>query len=181
MALNNLMSTLGSSNSPKILHSLNDVASYFEINSFGSAPTKFDLNLLNSMSSKVLRDTPINIIKKELIELGIPNNDQENFWEAIKENLNTREEISQLWDLCINGIYPLIEKEDLEFVKTAIKIFPQAPLNKDSWKIWTNQVSEKTGRKGKSLFLPLRKALTGKSIGPDMGKLLPFLKKIPEL
>ena len=181
MALNNLMSTLGSSNSPKILHSLNDVASYFEINSFGSAPTKFDLNLLNSMSSKILRDTPINIIKKELIELGIPNYDHENFWEAIKENLNTREEISQLWDLCINGVYPLIEKEDLEFVKTAIKIFPQAPLDKDSWKIWTNQVSEKTGRKGKSLFLPLRKALTGKNIGPDMGKLLPFLKKIPEL
>ena len=94
--------------------------------------------------------------------------------------MNTREEISQLWDICINGIYPVIEKEDLEFVKTAIKIFPQAPLDKDSWKIWTNQVSEKTGRKGKSLFLPLRKALTGKSIGPDMGKLLPFLKKIPE-
>ena len=70
MALNNLMSTLGSSNSPKILHSLNDVASYFEINSFGSAPTKFDLNLLNSMSSKVLRDTPINIIKKELLSEG---------------------------------------------------------------------------------------------------------------
>ena len=117
---------------------------------------------------------------KRQIELGVPNNDHEDFWEAIKENLNTREEISQLWDLCINGIYPVIEKEDSEFVKTAIKIFPQAPLNKDSWKIWTNQVSEKTGRKGKSLFLPLRKALTGKSIGPDMGKLLPFLKKIPE-
>ena len=63
MALNNLMSTLGSANSPKILHSLNDVASFFEINSFGSAPTKFDLNLLNSMSSKVLRDIPINFIK----------------------------------------------------------------------------------------------------------------------
>ena len=46
------------------------------------------------MSSKVLRDTPINIIKKELIELGIPNNDQENFWEAIRENLNTRKNIT---------------------------------------------------------------------------------------
>ena len=68
------------------------------------------------MSSKVLRDTPINIIKKELIELGIPNYDHENFWEAIKENLNTREEISQLWDLCINGVYPVIEKEDLELI-----------------------------------------------------------------
>ena len=54
------------------------------------------------------------------------------------------------------------------------------PFRIPNWKKWTNQGSEKTGRKGKSLFLPLRKALTGKNIGPDMGKLLPFLKKIPE-
>ena len=82
-------------------------------------------------------------------------------------------------DLITVSLLPLLDRS--EFVKTAIKIFPQAPLNRDSWKIWTNQVSEKTGRKGKSLFLPLRKALTGKSIGPDMGKLLPLLKKIPEI
>ena len=44
-----------------------------------------------------------------------------------------------------------------------------------------NKVSEKTGRKGKNLFLPLRKALTGNSVVPDMGKLLPFLTKIPKI
>ena len=81
----------------------------------------------------------------------------------------------------LGGSFDPPHQGHIHISKTAIKIFPQAPLNKDSWKIWTNQVSEKTGRKGKSLFLPLRKALTGKSIGPDMGKLLPFLKKIPEL
>ena len=58
---------------------------------------------------------------------------------------------------------------------------PEAPYNNESWKIWTNHVSEITGRKGKSLFLPLRKALTGKNVGPDMGKLLPFISKIPKI
>ena len=28
------------------------------------------------------------------------------------------------------------------------------------------------GKKGKSLFMPLRKALTGRAFGPDMGVLL---------
>ena len=181
MALNNLISTLGSSNSPKLLHSLNEVFEFFDISSFGSASTKFDLNLLNSMSAKILRSTPFNLIKKELIKIGIPNNDLMDFWEAVRENLNTRDEISKVWDLCNNGIAPVIEKEDLDFIKTALKELPEAPYNKDSWKIWTNQISNKTGRKGKRLFLPLRKALTGKSVGPDMGKLLPFLSKIPKI
>lgn len=181
MALNNLMSTLGSSNSTKILHSLNDVCKFFEITSFGSAPTKFDVNLLNSISSKILRETPFKFIKKDLIKIGVPNKDLENFWDAIRENLDARDEIAKLWDLCINGINPLVEEEDLKFVKTALNMFPKAPLDKNSWKIWTQKVSEKTGRKGKNLFLPLRKALTGKSFGPDMGKLLPFLSKIPKL
>jgi glutamyl-tRNA synthetase len=39
-------------------------------------------------------------------------------------------------------------------------------------------VKEATGRKGKALFMPLRKALTGQSHGPDMGALLPLLQKI---
>ena len=112
--------------------------------------------------------------------IGIPNRSQKDFWEAIKENLNSRSEISKLWDLCTNGISPVIDKEDLEFVRTALAALPETPLNKDTWKIWTTKVSDKTGRKGKNLFLPLRKALTGNSVGPDMGKLLPFLKKIPE-
>ena len=133
------------------------------------------------MSAKFLRATPYYLMENELINIGIPKSALKDFWEAIKENLNSRDEISKLWDLCTNGISPVIDKEDLEFVRTALETLPDAPYNKDSWKIWTNKVSDKTGRKGKSLFLPLRKALTGKSVGPDMGKLLPFLSKIPKI
>jgi len=32
-----------------------------------------------------------------------------------------------------------------------------------------------TGRKGKALFLPLRRALTGRDHGPDMAALLPLI------
>ncbi|MGB0465623.1 MAG: glutamate--tRNA ligase, partial [Candidatus Puniceispirillaceae bacterium] len=45
----------------------------------------------------------------------------------------------------------------------------------DSWSAWTKAVSAQTGAKGRSLFMPLRKALTGQSHGPDMGQLLPFI------
>ena len=181
MALNNIISTLGSSKSPKLLHSLDEISEFFTISSFGSAPTKFDFNLLNNMSSKILRDTPVKTIKKEFYEIGIPNKDHKTFWEAIRANLNKRDEISELWSLCVNGTAPIIDQEDLEYVRMALKILPSPPYNEESWGIWTKIVSEKTGRKGQHLFLPLRKALTGKSFGPDMGKLLPFLSKIPTI
>ena len=181
MALINLMSAIGSSKSPKLLHSFDEIFDFFDISLFGSAPTKFDLKLLNSMSAKFLRSTPYHLIESELTNIGVPNSSQKDFWEAIKENLNSRSEISKLWDLCTNGISPVIDKEDLEFVRTALATLPEAPFNKDTWKKWTTKVTDKTGRKGKNLFLPLRKALTGNSVGPDMGKLLPFLGKIPKI
>jgi len=42
-------------------------------------------------------------------------------------------------------------------------------------------LKEKTGRKGKSLFKPLRMAISGQQSGPDMALLMPLLQKDPEL
>ncbi len=39
-------------------------------------------------------------------------------------------------------------------------------------------MKEATGRKGKALFMPLRKALTGEASGPEMADLLPLLQTI---
>jgi glutamyl-tRNA synthetase len=36
-------------------------------------------------------------------------------------------------------------------------------------------VKEATGAKGKALFLPLRRALTGLDHGPEMGAILPLI------
>ena len=43
------------------------------------------------------------------------------------------------------------------------------------WKEWTDALKTSTGRKGKPLFLPLRRALTGMDHGPDMSELLPLI------
>ena len=45
----------------------------------------------------------------------------------------------------------------------------------DPWGALTSALKDKTGRKGKALFLPLRQALTGMNHGPDMGELLPLI------
>ena len=39
-------------------------------------------------------------------------------------------------------------------------------------------MKEATGRKGKGLFMPLRKALTGQAHGPDMSDVMPLLQVV---
>jgi len=48
-------------------------------------------------------------------------------------------------------------------------------LESCDWKAWTNAVKEKTGCKGRELFLPLRVALTGMQHGPEMSHVVAFL------
>ncbi|MEO9190492.1 MAG: glutamate--tRNA ligase, partial [Acetobacteraceae bacterium] len=43
------------------------------------------------------------------------------------------------------------------------------------WPSWTNAVKQATGRKGRALFLPLRRALTGEDHGPELKELLPLI------
>jgi len=72
----------------------------------------------------------------------------------------------------------VIDPEDVDFVAQAMTLFPAGPLDVDSWGKWTAQVKGATGRKGRGLFMPLRKALTGERPGPDMASLLPLLQVI---
>ena len=48
-----------------------------------------------------------------------------------------------------------------------------------TWAEWTEAVKAKTGRKGKGLFMPLRKALTGRERGPEMADFLPLMQALP--
>jgi glutamyl-tRNA synthetase len=56
-------------------------------------------------------------------------------------------------------------------------MLPERPWTNETWKVWTGTVKDATGRKGRGLFMPLRKALTGMEHGPDMSKLMPLLQK----
>ena len=60
-------------------------------------------------------------------------------------------------------------------VDAAAETLPAEPWDGTTWKAWTQQISAKTGAKGKALFHPLRLALTGRDKGPEMAPLLPLI------
>jgi glutamyl-tRNA synthetase len=55
------------------------------------------------------------------------------------------------------------------------------PYTADTWANWTAVVKDETGRKGKGLFMPLRKAVTGLERGPEMADVMPLLQVKPKL
>ncbi len=61
------------------------------------------------------------------------------------------------------------------YLRAALAALPAEPWDTATWGAWTEALKAATGRKGKSLFLPLRLALTGEEHGPDLKALLPLI------
>jgi len=74
-----------------------------------------------------------------------------------------------------------LDADALAVVREAGAGFYQAALdawvsmNEPDWKTWSGLVKEKTGCKGRGLFMPLRVALSGAQHGPEMSAIVAFL------
>ncbi|OUS33222.1 glutamate--tRNA ligase [Rhodobacterales bacterium 56_14_T64] len=178
MALLSQMARLGSSDPIELRSEMAELIEGFDINHFGSAPTKFDVQDLFPLTSRYLQSLPLEKVQSELDVLGVPADKQAAFWDVAKENITTLADLEGWWTLCRDGAEPLIADEDKEFIAEAMKLLPEGPYDADTWKTWTTAVKEATGRKGKKLFMPLRHAVTGLERGPDMSAFLALMQVV---
>jgi glutamyl-tRNA synthetase len=178
MAILSHMARLGSSEPIELCSSIDELIEGFDISKFGAAPTKFDVEDLKPLTARHVASLPVEDVEDALTAMSIPADQQAEFWAVTRENISTRQEIAIWWALCSEGTDPLIDDEDAEFITTAKSLLPETPWTNETWKAWTTAVKEATGRKGKGLFMPLRKAMTGMEHGPDMSKLMPLLQKV---
>jgi len=177
MAILSHMARLGSSDPIELRSSMDELIDGFDLSKFGSAPTKFDLEDLRPLTAKYIGTLPYEAMSDQLAEIGVPADIAPIFWEAVRGNLETRADVADWWALCRDGADPLVDPEDADFVTAAKDLLPAQPWDTTSWKEWTTAVKTATGRKGRGLFMPLRKALSGRDHGPDMSHLMPFLQK----
>lgn len=178
MALLSLMARLGSSDPMELRANLEEIADGFDITKFGAAPTKFDVEDLYPLTAKVLQEKPLADVADAVAAVGVPADKAERFWNVTRDNITTLNDLGKWWDLYTNGAEPEIDDEDKEFIAEAMKLLPEGPFDDDTWSTWTAAVKDATGRKGRGLFMPLRKALTGQKNGPDMASLMPLLQVI---
>ncbi len=178
MALLSLMARLGSSDPVELRSDMADLIDGFDVTRFGAAPTKFDVQDLFPLTAKHLQSLPLADVADAVADAGVPTDLAEPFWAMARENITTLADLKGWWELCRDGAEPLIADEDREFIAQAIALLPEGPFDGETWGTWTKAVKEATGRKGKGLFMPLRKALTGMERGPEMAALLPLLQVI---
>ncbi|MGR3565790.1 MAG: glutamate--tRNA ligase [Heliomarina sp.] len=178
MALLSLMARLGSADPVELQTQMAQLIDGFDISRFGAAPTKFDEADLYPLTAHYLQSLPLEAVRDRVDALGVPADLAEPFWLMARDNITTLEDLGGWWALCRDGAEPLIAPEDEEFVAQAMSMLPAMPFDESSWSTWTGTVKDATGRKGKGLFMPLRKALTGQERGPEMAALMPLLQVV---
>ena len=181
-ALVSYMARLGSSLPVEVVTDLEGISDSFDLGQFGMAPTKFSSEDLRHHSAKTLRAFPFDAVKDRLLKFGVPSDQAETLWSVLGPNLDHLGEIAEWISIISEGAEPAVDPEDAEFVSAALQVLPERPWSDATWGEWTAEVKSRTGRKGRKLFMPLRKALTGRNHGPDMGALMPLLQgPVPEI
>ena len=178
LALLSLLAYLGTSAPVQARNGLGELIEDFEIGRFSSAPTKFDAQDLIPLNSKILALRPFAAIKDRIRSLGVPDDIAERFWTTTRTNISKLDELADWWAIFSGAVEPEIDEEDRDFVELAKSLLPNPPFDEKTWSTWTAAVSEKTGRKGKALYFPLRRALTGRSSGPEMASVMPLLQDV---
>ena len=174
IAITALLSRLGSSLPIIPMDTLNAVLGAFDDTDYSRATPRFDSDELRHLNARILHKTSFDAVKDPLMALVGPDVD-EAFWLAVRPNLVFLSDAVGWWTMARGAVTPLIAEDDRDFLNTAAATLPPQPWDQNTWGTWTKGLSDTTGRKGKSLFLPLRRALTGQESGPDMPALLPLM------
>jgi glutamyl-tRNA synthetase len=141
----------------------------FDLNKLSRAPARFDEKELAALNAKLLHMTPFAAVADRLDGVS------EAIWIAVRGNIEKLSDTMAWVDIIRNDIKPVIADEDREFITAAKAALPAEPWDQTTWKTWTDGLKASTGRKGKSLFMPLRLALTGLDHGPELAALLPLI------
>lgn len=173
MAINAMLSRLGTSQPIIAVSGLEELAASFDIAHFGRSQAIYDEQELQRLNTKLIAQLSFDQVKPMLANLQLKEMN-EHFWHSIRGNIANLEEAKEWWQLVHAAVQPVIA--DAEYTSQAGALLPQI-LDSDSWQQWTNALKEKTGRKGKELFLPLRLALTGREDGPELKHLLGLMDR----
>ncbi len=169
MAICSLLARLGTSDPIEAHDNLQSLIDSFDFSKFSRGTPKFDTEELLRLNSKIIHQMPFERANVRLAQMGLQDID-EDFWNVVRTNVQKISEVKDWWNVAKGPVQPVIE--DAAFITEAAALLPPAPWTRDTWAQWSNAVKEKTGRKGKQLFMPLRQALTGMEHGPELADLL---------
>lgn len=166
MAISSFLAKLGTSDPVEPFYSLKDLAGTLDFAKIGRAQPKFDEEELKHFNTRLIHAMPYAMVKERFSVT-------EEFWNAVRGNLDKLSDIKMWSDICFAELSPIME--DAELTNMAAELLPAEPWNEETFGAWLNEVKTQSGKKGRELFHPLRKALTALENGPELKILLPFI------
>lgn len=149
---------------------LAEVAEKLDLSMISHGAARFDPAELGHLNARIVHAIGYDEAKPRL-----PAAITEPLWNVLRENLEKFRDI-EAWAAVITGEFAnATAPEDREFITLAGELLPAEPWDETTWSAWTTALKEKSGRKGRALFHPLRLALTGREDGPELRSLLPLL------
>ena len=167
-ALRSLLARLGTSAPVEAFVDPAPLIESFAFDQFGRAPARFDEAELAQVNARVVHQ-----LAYEAVADRLPAGMDVAAWEAVRPNLSRVADAAEWWRV-IEGPVPA-SGEDRDYLAMAAAVAGEIDWASDPWHALTGVLKERTGRKGKALFLPLRRALTGLNHGPDMAAMLPLI------
>jgi glutamyl-tRNA synthetase len=144
----------------------------FDFGTFGRAPARFDMEELQSLNARIVHQLDFGQVADRL-----PAGITEEAWTAIRPNLTRVEEASDWWHVIEGPVEHRTAQEDRDFLKHAAVVAAGLDWQDQPWAGLTAALKRECGRSGKALFLPLRRAITGRDSGPEMAPLLILIGK----
>lgn len=175
MAVASLAVMIGTSEAVEPMADMAALGERFDLSKVSRSPAGFDPADLDGLNARLLHRTEYPQVAGRLAALGVDKDRAEAFWEAICGNIAKFAEVAEWWRVVAGPVEPVVEAEDQAFIAQARELLPEEPWDEATWKAWTDTVKAASGRKGRGLFMPLRKALTGLEHGPELARLLPLI------
>ena len=165
-----LLARLGTSDPVEAVVDPAPLIAAFDFGRFGRAPARFDEGELAQVNARIVHQLPF-----ERVRHALPEGMDAAAWEAVRGNLERVADAADWWRVVTGPVEasPVVE-EDRAFLDRAAEIAAGLAWA-NPWAELTAVLKAETGRKGKALFLPLRRALTAMDHGPDMAALLPLI------
>lgn len=166
MAICSFLAKLGTSDAIEPFYHLEELAQSLDFSKLGRSQPKFDEEELKHFNTKFVRNMPYEVVKKRIAV-------SEEFWNDVRHNLSIVDDVNEWNNICNAEVEPVIE--DKELTDLAASLLPPQPWDENTFNQWLNEVKTQSGKKGKDLFHPIRKALTALDNGPELKTLLPLI------
>lgn len=164
---------VGTSHALQPVESLEALGALVDLAHISRAPARFDPQDVTHLTARTLHALPFAAVAGRLAAAGIGGG--EAFWLAVRGNLSTFAEAADWWAVCAREQAGAMAAEDAAFLSAAAALLPPEPWDGATYGAWVTAVKAESKRRGKALFHPIRRALTGRETGPELASLLPLM------